>query len=232
MKNLIVQHFHPQYENVGKPMPWIVKKSTDNIRRYAEQLGAEYRLLDGEPFREGLRAQCQKLCVLNEEFDEYDNIAVFDTDMFLVNGCKENIFEAKGIGTHPDVHKTRVIGDFEKQFPKLANRDYPILSGSAYSFPKEFRQLMRKQINYGMESVFRLISPRPFVDEGILHVLMQKAKFKLDEYMDERWSYSSYLPDLEKAYIIHVRYTPHKKGGPVDMRDENCKKLIEAKIIS
>ena len=95
MKNLIVQHFHPQYENVGKPMPWIVKKSTDNIRRYAEQLGAEYRLLDGEPFRKGLRAQCQKLCVLNEEFDEYDNIAVFDTDMFLVNGCKENIFKEK-----------------------------------------------------------------------------------------------------------------------------------------
>ena len=232
MKNLILQHFHPQYENVGKPMPWIVEKSTGNLKRYADKLGAEYKLLDGQPFREGLRAQCQKLCVLNEEFDVYDNIAVFDTDMFVVNGCEKNIFEADGIGCYPEVHRTRVMNDFKRAFPKLANSDYPILSGSAYSMPREFRQLMRAQINSGMEAVFRMISPKPFVDEGILHVLMQKAKFKRETYLDERWSYSSYLPDLTSAYIIHVRYTPHKKGGPVDKRDENCKKLMDKGIIS
>ena len=37
--------------------------------------------------------------------------------------------------------------------------------------PREFRQLMRKQINDHMGKVFELISPRPYVDEGIFHVL-------------------------------------------------------------
>lgn len=232
MKNIILQHFHPQYENVGKPTPWIVQKSTENIKRYAELLGAEYKLLDGTPFRKDLRAQCQKLCALNEEYDQYDNVAVFDTDMFVVNGCKENIFDAEGIGCYPEVHRTRVMNDFKRAFPRLVNPEYPILSGSAYSMPREFRQLMRSQINPGMENVFKMISPLPFVDEGILHVLMHKAKFKRETYLDERWSYSSYLPNLDKAYIIHVRYTPYKKGGPVDKRDENCKQLMDKGIIS
>jgi hypothetical protein len=231
MKNIILQHFHPQYENVGKPMPWIVEKSSANLKRYAESLGAEYKMLDGHPFRKNLRAQCQKLCAFNEEYDEYDVVAVFDTDMFVVNGCTENIFEAQGIGTFPEIHKTRVMNDFKRAFPILANPEYPILSGSAYSFPREFRQLMRAQINAPMEKVFEMISPKPFVDEGILHVLMQKAKFKLDKYLDDRWSYSSFLHNLEQAYIIHARYTPHKKGGPVDMRDVNCKKLMDTGII-
>lgn len=232
MKNIILQHFHPQYENVGKPTPWIVEKSSENMQRYAKMLGAEYKMLSGHPFRTNLRAQCQKLCAFNEEYDEYDNVAVFDTDMFVVNGCTENIFEAKGIGVYPEVHKTRVMGDFRRVFPRLANPDYPILSGSAYSFPREFRQLMRDQINEPMERVFEMISPQPFVDEGILHVLMQKARFKLDSYLDERWSWSSYLPNLKDAYIIHARYTPHKKGGPIDMRDVGCKKLMDQGIIT
>ena len=58
MKNLILQHFEPfrdhfiaEMNKTGKKLPWLVEKSVENISRYAESIGAEYRLLDGEPFQ-------------------------------------------------------------------------------------------------------------------------------------------------------------------------------------
>lgn len=53
-KNIILQHFEAQAGNIGKPMPEIVQKSSANIRKYAERLDAEYRLLDGHPFQKAL----------------------------------------------------------------------------------------------------------------------------------------------------------------------------------
>ena len=198
MKNIILQHWEPR--EPSKPMPMIVEKSIENISAYAERMGAEYRLLDGEPFQKGLREQCQKCAGINEEFDEYDVVVVLDTDKFMVKGCNKNIFEAKG------------------------NLDYPIWSGACYVMPRDFRQLMRKQINPAMRRVFEMISPRSYVDEGMFHVMCHKAGFKLDKYLDERWDYSSYKASPEKAWMLHIRHKPKT-------RDENYLDLVDAGII-
>lgn len=232
MKNIILQHFHPmrpkvieEMENRGGKLPFIVEKSVENIKNYAHKLGAEYKLLDGEPFQKGLRAQCQKCAAINEEYDDYDTVVVLDTDKFVTTTCTENVFEAKGIAPFDDVHRLRQLPAFCQEFPLLGNMKYPLWSGAIYVMPREFRQLMRAQINPSMRKVFEAISPRPYVDEGIFHVLCHKAKFSLDEYLDEKWDYSSYLPNPEKANMIHIRHKPKT-------REENYKDLVKAGIIA
>lgn len=232
MKNLIIQHFEPfredaieQMKRTGKSLPYIVEHSVNNIRAYAEHVGAEYKLLDGEPFQSGLRGQCQKCCAINEEYDDYDVVVVLDTDKFMTKkGWDQNIFEAEGIACFDDIHRKTILPKFCHEFPRISNMDYPIWSGACYVMPREFRQLMRKQINPAMRKVFEAISPRPYVDEGIFHVLCHKAKFKLDKYLDERWDYSSYLPDPQDAYMLHIRHKPKT-------REENYRDLLEAGII-
>lgn len=232
MKNIILQHFHPMRPKVieemqqrGGKLPFIVEKSVENIKKYAEKLGAEYRLLNGEPFQKGLRAQCQKCAAINEEYDDYDVVVVLDTDKFVTTTCTENVFEAKGIAPFDDVHKNRQLPDFIREFPRLGNPEYPLWSGAIYVMPRDFRQLMRAQINDAMRKIFEQISPRPYVDEGIFHVLCHKAKFKLDKYLDEKWDYSSYLPNPEKANMIHIRHRPKS-------REENYMDLVKAGIIA
>lgn len=235
MKNLILQHFEPfrdhflaEIERSGKKLPWLVEKSVENISRYAEKLGAEYKLLDGEPFQKGLRGQCQKCCIINEEYDEYDTVVILDTDKFVTTTCTENVFEAKGIAPFDKIHRERQLPSFQAKFPILCNMDYPMWSGAIYVMPREFRQLMRKQINPAMREVFKQISPEMFVDEGMFHVMCVKAKWRLDThpngYLDERWDQSSYLPNPEKAFMIHVRHKPKN-------REDNLRDLMAAGII-
>jgi hypothetical protein len=224
-KNIILQHYEPQSDNIGKPTPEIVQKSSVNIKRYAESLGAEYKLLDGYPFQEGLRSQCQKCCAINEEYDKYDTVVVLDTDKFVTTTCTDNVFEAKGIAVYDDVHRNRQQPAFMQEFPRISSPEYPMWSGAIYVMPRDFRQLMRKQINDAMRKVFKLISPRPYVDEGIFHVLCFKAQFKLDTYLDEKWDYSSYLPNPESANMIHIRHRPKT-------HIENYYDLVNAGIIA
>ena len=222
MKNIILQHWEPR--DPSKPMPMIVEKSIENISAYAERMGAEYRLLNGEPFQKGLREQCQKCAGINEEFDDYDVVVVLDTDKFMVKGCDKYIFSAEGIASFDEIHRKRILPSFVKKFPRVGNLDYPIWSGACYVMPKDFRQLMRKQINPAMRNLFELISPESYVDEGMFHVMCHKAGFKLDKYLDERWDYSSYKPSPEKAWMLHIRHKPKS-------RDENYLDLVDAGII-
>ena len=231
MKNIILQHFHPFRPNViqemesrGGRLPFIVEKSVENIKKYADKLGAEYKLLDGEPFQKGLRSQCQKCCAINEEYDKYDTVVVLDTDKFVTTTCTDNVFEAKGIAVYDDVHRNRQQLAFMQEFPRISSPEYPMWSGAIYVMPRDFRQLMRKQINDAMRKVFESISPRPYVDEGIFHVLCFKAQFKLDTYLDEKWDYSSYLPNPRSANMIHIRHKPKS-------REENYIDLVNAGII-
>jgi hypothetical protein len=224
MKNIILQHFEPQGKNIGKPMPLIVRKSMENIKEYAESLGAEYKLLDGEPFQKGLRSQCQKCAAINEEYDEYDNVVVLDTDKFVTTSCTENIFNETGIACYGRTHKNVIQRQIVSAYPKYASYDYPIWGGAVYVMPREFRQLMRNNIDDEMRELFKKISAKPWVDEGIFHVLAVKAKFKLDHTLDEKWDYNSYDPHPETANMIHIRHRPKS-------REENYYDLVFKGII-
>ena len=222
MKNIILQHFQPRGGN--KRLPLLVKKSVENIREYAEKWGAEYRLLDGEPFQKGLTPPCQKCAAINEEYDEYDTVVVLDTDKFVTTNCKENIFEATGIGCYGETHRKIIHRQVVSEYPKYASYDYYIWSGAVYVMPREFRVSLRNAIDDRMRELFKHISEKPWVDEAIFHVLCVKAKLKMDHSLDLKWDYNSYDPNPETANMIHIRHRPKT-------RDQNYYDLVLKGII-
>lgn len=62
------------------------KLSMENIQEYAKLVGADYRLITGRPFNPSLTSPCQKVYMLNEEFDSYDQVLMLDIDMFATKG--------------------------------------------------------------------------------------------------------------------------------------------------
>ena len=92
MKNIILQHFDGELRELDK-------KSIDNIRQYADRIGAEYKLIRGKPFNDSLTSPCQKVHMINEEWDQYSNVLLLDIDMFAPFGMNINIFEQTGVGT-------------------------------------------------------------------------------------------------------------------------------------
>jgi hypothetical protein len=104
MKNLIYQYW------LGKP-GIAVQAGIDNMKAYAERIGAEYRFVKDPKW-------AAKYCdipayynafepVYNKDFWEYDNILFADTDVFAVEGLEENIFDQDvgHIGICDEPHK-------------------------------------------------------------------------------------------------------------------------------
>ena len=60
--NIILQHFDGELRELDK-------LSIDNIRNYADMVGAEYQLITGKPFRKHLTSPCQKVYMLNVVFN-------------------------------------------------------------------------------------------------------------------------------------------------------------------
>ena len=67
--NIILQHFDGELRELDK-------LSMSNIQEYAKMVGAEYRLLTGKPFNPELTAPCQKVQMIQPEFDRYDDVLI------------------------------------------------------------------------------------------------------------------------------------------------------------
>ena len=91
MRNIILQHF------TGKLRP-LDKLSVENISAYAERIGVEYQFVEGQVFREHLTPPCQKVHILDEKWDEYDDVLMLDIDMFVTKNLRLNVFKAEGVG--------------------------------------------------------------------------------------------------------------------------------------
>ena len=235
MKNIILQHFQPHEKYLHEKEHFIVEKSSENIARYAESLGAEYKMLDGKPFMEDLRMQCQKLCMLNEEYDDYDTVVMLDTDMFVRKDMGMNVFEATGVACYDSVHRDRQHPNFCREFPGFSDRNVQLWSGACYVLDKETRLKFREQINPTTKAMMRQISPKPYVDEGILHMLAVYGKLGYsiyDKSLDEKWQYSHYLPKVEESYMIHVRKRPYgDEDGVYGAKMKNYYELVERGLI-
>ena len=221
MKNIILQHWTGELRELEK-------LSLKNIQKYAEFCGAEHQLIRGDLFMPNLAAQCQKVHILDEVWDEYDYVVMMDLDMFTRKGMTKNIFtDASGYGRHFKV-QPRLVKALERGYPGLGNSNYPYWGGSIYRMPRELRQKLRKHI---VEREVRLFN-KHYVDEGIMHILAVKAKIPIEgAYLDEQnWNYSSFDEGVENANIIHIR-TKIKPEGPKRTKLENYHALVERGLI-
>ena len=222
LKNIIMQH----YEGSNKPEE--ILASIENIKRYADKCNAEYLLLDGYPFNKNLNFICQKLAVLNEEYDEYDNIVIVDTDMYERKGQTENIFDVQGIGMHNEL-QSQLHKKLVARYPLLTFINGPYWGGAIWKFTREERQKLRKNI---IESEM-IIFNNDYNDEGIVHRLATLASIRQEETTlpgGFKWCHCSYRDGIENAAMIHIRpkITP---VGPKRPKVETWRRLVEEGLI-
>tara|TARA_R110000744_G_scaffold380511_1_gene501560 strand:- start:1405 stop:2082 length:678 start_codon:yes stop_codon:yes gene_type:complete len=224
--NIVLQHWDGELNDLAKA-------SIKNINQYATQIGAEYELVTGKPFREHLTPPCQKVCCISEKYDKYDNVLMLDPDVFIVKGLERNIFEEEGNGIHGPTQallKTRLIQ--KNKITEVA----PYWAGSIYKFSKEERIKLREQIPTTDEWMNEFNKAYHFEDEGILSQLAFKAALPI-KYLDFKWNQCSFLPEPEKAYMLHIRtklpgqiHGTWKNGGKQD-KLLNYNALVDQRII-
>lgn len=218
MKNIILQHY------TGEPGE-LERLSMANISDYANRIGAEYKFVQGDVFRKSLSSPCQKLYMLDPIWDDYDYVAMMDIDMFAVNGLEENVFtDINGIGLFTDYTKG-VLNSCAARHPFLADKNYAYWGGCLWRLSRDVRKTLRQHIR---EHELIQFSGN-FEDEGIMHRLAVLAKMKPDP-IPQRWSQCSYLPNPEKAAIIHVR-TKVTPVGPKRSKLENYMSLRDQGVI-
>ncbi len=218
--NIILQHW------TGEPGE-IEKLSSANISKYAAKVGAEYRLLRGDVFRKRLSPQCQKMFMLDESLDEYDNVLMLDMDMFTRKGLEENVFEHEGVGLH-ELMQDGLAKKMHYMFPAVGNLKYSYWGGAIWKLDLEFRKLLRAGIPNNELNLFT----DQFYDEGIMHGLAVLAKVKGRYFSDNRWCKSSYEPDVADAYMIHVRPRKMLNGKKVmSTKLANYKGLVSRGLI-
>ena len=224
MRNLILQHFDGNLRPLDYESQW-------NIMDYADMIDADYKLVLGKPFRQHLTNACQKVHMIHEEFDDWDNVLMLDIDMFRPTNMNINVFEERGIGLYASVQQNlhrRLV----QWHPMLASMDAPYWGGAIYKMDRYTRQTLRKQLGGNEGWMQNFNKPYNYEDEGIMHVLAFRSGFKTQyPYMDQKWCQCSFLPNPENAGFIHVR-TKITPQGPKQDKILNWQNLVDQKILS
>ena len=208
MRNIILQHF------TGKLRP-LDKLSVENISAYAERIGVEYQFVEGQVFREHLTPPCQKLHILDEKWDEYDDVLMLDIDMFVTKNLRLNVFKAEGVGLFADVQKrlkNRLV-----QHGRIESES-AYFGGAIYKLTKQQRQSLRDGIPEDNSWMDPYNEAYQFEDEGIMSELFHRTDTQWSN-LDQKWCQDSYMPE-HKAGMIHVR-TKIKPEGPKREKIDN-----------
>ena len=224
MKNIILQHFD------GDLRP-LDKLSKQNIEAYAKMVGADYELVTGKPFRRQLTSPCQKVYMLDEKYDKYDQVLMLDIDMFAPVGMEENVFDLQGVGLYAETQQM-LHRKITNHSPAFASLKVPYWGGAIYKMDRKMRQKLRRNLG-GDESWMRPYNKLyQFEDEGIMHTLALFAGYKHNPemYLDRKWCQCSFLPDPEKAGFIHIR-TKITPQGPKREKIENWQELRDKGIL-
>ena len=208
MRNIILQHF------TGKLRP-LDKLSVENISAYAERIGVEYQFVEGQVFREHLTPPCQKVHILDEKWDEYDDVLMLDIDMFVTKNLRLNVFKAEGVGLFADVQKrlkNRLV-----QHGRIESES-AYFGGAIYKLTKQQRQSLRDGIPEDNSWMDPYNEAYQFEDEGIMSELFHRTDTQWSN-LDQKWCQDSYMPE-HKAGMIHVR-TKIKPEGPKREKIDN-----------
>ena len=111
MKNMIYQYWQ------GNLKPGVIY-STELMKKYADKIGAEYRfdhnkIIAGKKVNVPIYYEPANPLV-DDSFDEYDNVALIDIDVYPKDNLEENLFkqlddEDAGICTEPNQPHYREI---------------------------------------------------------------------------------------------------------------------------
>jgi len=222
--NIILQHFDGE---LGE----LETQSIANIKKYAKLIGVDYHLMRGKPFDPDLKSfPIQKCHMISEEWDDYDNVVMADIDVFVPKGQTENVFDYPGLGMHNST-QDNLHRSLAARYPHMASVNHPYWAG-IYKLDKLTRQKLRDQIDWNNKGWMKTFDNHyHYCDEGVMSVLATKARIPLKgAYLDSKWCQCSFLPNPEKAGMIHIR-TKVTPTGPKRTKLENYKALVEKGII-
>lgn len=223
MTNIILQHFNGELRELDK-------HSVENIQQYAKLVGADYKLITGKPFNSQLTDPCQKVHLISEEFDSYDNVLMLDIDMFAPKGMTDNVFDWTGVGLYENVQRGLHL-KLITQYPHLGSIFNPYWGGAIYKMDRALRQRLRNVLSKDSTWMNVYNKPYHFEDEGIIHTLAYKAQISpIDTILDKRWCQCSFLPSPEKAKFIHIR-TKITPSGPKREKIENYNDLVNRGVL-
>ena len=224
MPNIILQHFDGELRELDK-------LSKNNIMEYADQCGAEYELVKGKPFRNHLTSPCQKVFMLDEKYDEYDDVLMLDIDMFVPKNMKVNIFDQVGVGLYNPIQQ-RLHSKLVNKHPLQGSMDTPYWGGAIYKMDRKLRQKLRAGLggNEGWMNAYN--QPYQWEDEGIFHTLAFKTGLRInqDQMLHPKWCYDNYLDYPQYAGMIHIR-TKITPQGPKQEKIKNYQALVDKGIL-
>ena len=175
MKNIILQHWN------GNSPDWVIK-CKNSIQNYADKIDAEYEFLSGYPmgdFFENTNTKpflvIQKICMLLEKYDGYDNVLMLDMDM-MFTGKVDNIFEYEGIGRLHKKGMTEAGASRNgRKWPKLYKQGLPMFFGNCIKLDRNDRKTLRSKLNKEIITSGTSEDGYPPNDEIIMHYLMYSS---------------------------------------------------------
>tara|TARA_R110000787_G_scaffold18900_2_gene57296 strand:- start:27 stop:677 length:651 start_codon:yes stop_codon:yes gene_type:complete len=213
------------------PLRPLDKLSMANMQEYAKLVGADYELVTGRPFRRNLTGACQKVHMIEEKYDAYDQVLMVDIDMFAPIGMTENIFDLQGVGLYADtqvmLHR-KILG----HAPMFSSANHAYWGGAIYKMPKPLRMKLRRHLGGDESWMLPYNKAYQFEDEGIMHTLamLSGIRHTPEQYLARKWCYCSFLPEVEKAGFIHVR-TKITPQGPKREKIDNYNALVAEGIL-
>ena len=169
--------------------------------------------------------------MIEEKYDAYDQVLMVDIDMFAPIGMTENIFDLQGVGLYADtqvmLHR-KILG----HAPMFSSANHAYWGGAIYKMPKPLRMKLRRHLGGDESWMLPYNKAYQFEDEGIMHTLamLSGIKHSAEQYLDRKWCYCSFLPQVEKAGFIHVR-TKITPQGPKREKIDNYNALVAEGIL-
>lgn len=163
--NIILQHWN------GIMPDWAIC-AEKSMKRYAQKTGAEYKLVRGTPMGKDLFNTPQKLCMINEEYDDYDQVCMIDMDTLATN-VYESFWNRPEIGV---LHRRAMRSKTErtsKAAPALYTHGGWTFFGNWIKLNREQRKELRKHWNQKL-FVESIVDAHPG-DEIIMHYLINKS---------------------------------------------------------
>jgi len=218
MSDIILQHF------TGTLRP-LDELSIENIKAYAKRINVDYQFVEGQVFRRHLTPPCQKAFILNEKWDDYENVLMLDIDMFVTKDLQENVFDFEGVGFFGETQK-RLKNQLIANGRIMSSDGY--WSGAFYKLNKSQRIRLRNAIPSNDSWMNLYNRPYHFEDEGIISELFSITRTPWKN-MEPRWQQDSYLPPSSPG-MVHVR-TKITPKGPKREKIENYRALVEEGIL-
>jgi hypothetical protein len=218
-RNIILQHF------TGKLRP-LDKLSIENIKAYAKRIGVEYQFIDGQVFRHHLTPPCQKVHILAEKWDDYDNVLMLDIDMFVTRNLMVNVFNDNGVGLGTGPTQIRLKQRLIEWGRIDQNTGY--WGGAFYKLNHHQRTTLRAAMPKDDSWMDLYNESYKYEDEGIISELFYKSGCEWSN-AHPKWQQDSFLPSHEPG-MIHVR-TKITPQGPKREKIENFYAMQMAGII-